>query len=225
MPSESREPSQIPLAQLVECCTAERIKFRQGEPADPQYCLEIFRRALRRVADDDWAAMQTCFYQDVLHWVRYHPVMRSGQLTEAADAYANEAFERMLITNTNHPLDVTSLGAILTFLRRCVSSVLLDALRTQRKEVSLEFVYEVAGPDESERIIGTLSRDELWHMVEQCVASPRELRMAHALWIEGYRPREITQILPDDYADIHDVRRCIANIIDRLRRRYRTQSA
>ena len=225
MPDASRDPSQIPLAQLVEYCAAERAKFRQGEPADPQYCLEIFRRALRRTHDDDWAALHTCFYQDVLQWVRYHPVMRSAQLSESADVYANEAFERMLIANTNHPLDISSLGAILTFLRRCVSSVLLDTLRAQRKEVSLELVYEVAGPDESERIIGTLSRDELWHMVEQCVASPRELRLAHALWIEGYRPREIPQVLPEDYTDIHDVRRCIANIIDRLRRRYRPQSA
>lgn len=225
MPEDALDPSQMPLAQLVECCTAERAKFRQHEPSDPRYCLEVFRRTLRSGTDAEWAALYSCFYQDVLRWVQFHPVMRSAQLPEMADGYAVEAFECMLIANRNHPLDVSSLGAILTFLRRCVSSVLLDAVRAMRKEVSLDEIHAMPGPDESEHIIGAISRDELWQMVEQCVAQPRELRLARALWIEGYRPREITQVLPEDFSDIHEVRRCIANIIDRLRRRYRPQSA
>lgn len=220
-----RDPSQMPLAQLIACCSAERAKFRRNEPADPQYCLEIFRRALRSGANADWDALHTCFFADVLQWVRYHPVWKTAHLPETHESYAYEAFERLLIANRNHPLDVSSLGGILSFLRHCVSSVLLDALRAQRKDVSLDQLYEVPAPDEFEDVIGRLARDELWQMVEQCVTTPRELRLAHALWIEGYRPREIPQVLPDDYADVAAVRRTVANIIDRLRRRYRPQSA
>lgn len=222
---DANEPSRLPLLAVMEHCTAERAKFRQGEGADPQYCLEIFRRALGTGTDDEWAALHTCFFYDVLHWVRNHPAWRSATLHEPAETYASEAIERMLIANRNHPLDVSSLGAILTFLRRCVSSVMLDALRAQRKEVALDQVFEVPAPDAFDQVIGEIARDELWQMVEQCVATPRELRLAHALWIEGYRPREIPQVLADDFPDVTVVRRCIANIIDRLRRRYRPQSA
>jgi DNA-directed RNA polymerase specialized sigma24 family protein len=220
-----RDPSQMPLAQLIACCAAERIKFRHGEAADPQYCLEIFRRALGVGTNADWDALHTCFFADVLQWVRYHPVWKTAHLPEAPDVYAHEAFERLLIANRNHPLDVTSLGAILSFLRHCVSSVVLDALRAQRKELSIDQIYEVPAPDEFEGVIGRLTRDELWQMVEQCLTTPRELRLAHALWIEGFRPREIPQILPDDFPDVTVVRRAEANIIDRLRRRYRPSSA
>jgi DNA-directed RNA polymerase specialized sigma24 family protein len=157
--------------------------------------------------------------------VRNHPVWRSAALHEPPEAYAHEAFERLLIANRNHPLDVSSLGAILSFLRRCASSVMLDALRAQRKEVPLDQIFDLPGPSEDDAVIDRLSRDELWQMVEQCVTSPRELRLAHALWIEGYRPREIPQMLPDDFPDVTVVRRAIANVIDRLRRRYRPQSA
>jgi DNA-directed RNA polymerase specialized sigma24 family protein len=225
MPEDAADPALLPLAQLVAQCTAERMKFRRGEPSDPTYCLEVFRRALRRVSDDDWAALHTCFFQDVLRWVRYHPVMKSGALTEDAENYAHEAMERLLIANDHHPLDVSSLGAVLTFLRRCVSSVLLDALRAKRKEVPLDEVFEVAGDDPFAPFLEDEAAADLWRMVEQCVAAPRELRLARALWIEGYRPREIAQALPNDFANIQDVRRCIANIIDRLRRRYQSQSA
>jgi DNA-directed RNA polymerase specialized sigma24 family protein len=220
-----RDPSQMPLPQLVACCATERAKYRRGEPADPHYCLEIFRRALGTGTDAEWDALHTCFFADVLQWVRYHPVWKTAHLPEAQDSYAYEAFERLLIANRNHPLDVTSLGAILSFLRHCVSSVLLDALRAQRKEVPIDHIYDIPAHDDFEDVIGRLARDELWQMVEQCVTTPRELRLAHALWIEGYRPREIPQVLPDDYPDVTVVRRAVANIIDRLRRRYRPQSA
>ena len=225
MSDANTDPSRMTLPQLVEHCTVERAKFRRGEPAEPKYCLEIFRRALGAGTDDAWEALHTCFFQDVLQWVRYHPVWKSAQLHETPDVYAHEAVERLMIANRNHPLDVSSLGAILSFLRRCVSSVMLDALRALRKEVSLDTVFEVSAPDEIDHIIGRISRDELWQMVEQCVSAPHELRLARAVWVEGYRPREIPQILPDDFADVAVVRRCIANIIDRLRRRYRPQSA
>jgi DNA-directed RNA polymerase specialized sigma24 family protein len=225
MPDSTTDPSRMPLPQLVEHCTAERTKFRRGEPADPKYCLEVFRRALTTGTDDAWQALYACFFQDVLQWVRYHPVWKSAQLREPPESYANEAFSRLLVANRNHPLDISSLGAILSFLRRCVSSVMLDALRALRKEVPLDAVFELPAPDEIDHIIGRIASEELWQMVEQCVTAPHELRLAHAVWVEGYRPREIPQILPDDFADVTAVRRCLANIIDRLRRRYRPQSA
>ncbi len=219
--------AQLPLAALVQRCAEERAKFRRQEPSDPVYCLEIFRRALgphvtQTQRDACWEAVYTSFAPDVLQWVRYHPATAKLMAHDPLEAYANEAFARMYAANARHPLSVSTLGEILSFLRRCVSSVMLDALRAQRaKETPLEEEGEIPAPDPFDGLLQQLRVDELWQMVESCLIAPREHLAARAFFIEGYAPREIPALFPSDFAGVHDVRRCLANITDRLQRRFR----
>lgn len=226
MPDALRNPTRLALASLTEHCVTERAKFRAREEADPQFCLEIFRRALHANDEVAWDALHTCFSQDVRRWVLAHPAARTLLAREAPDIYVQEAFTRLFQANTNHPLEITSLGAALGFLRRCVNSAMLDALRGLRHEtIPTEFAAETPAPDELEALHDRLSAEALWELVEECTTSPRELRVARLLWVEGYRQRELPQIFGDEFPDIQDVRRCAANVVDRLRRRYRQQSS
>ncbi len=220
MASVQSEASQQALDELVLHCADERAKYGGGTPADPRYCLEIFRRALSEDASDAWSAMYEAYYRMVLGWVKRHPAARTVELRDSLESYAHEVFERLLFSNRKHPLDVSSLGAILTYLHTSVNWVMLDALRGKRREVPMPDAHEFAHPDDTDSVLDAIAGQELWEMVRQ-VASPRELRLAHALWVEEYRPREIPALLPDDFPDIAEVRRCIANLVDRLRRKYR----
>jgi DNA-directed RNA polymerase specialized sigma24 family protein len=221
------DPAHLPLPSLVERCAEERAKFRRQEPSDPVYSLELFRRALGPHADDSardacWEAVYVSFSPDVLQWVRYHPATAKLIAREPMEGFVNEAFARMYNANARNPLSVTSLGEILSFLKRCVSSVMLDALRAQRdKETPWEEEREIPTPDPSEDIFQQMHVEELWKMVESCLVAPREHLVARAFFIEGYAPREIPALYPNDFADVQDVRRCLANIVDRLRRRFR----
>ncbi|MBA3823518.1 MAG: sigma-70 family RNA polymerase sigma factor [Ktedonobacterales bacterium] len=208
------------LDDLVQRCADERAKYGGGTSADPRYCLEIFRRALVEGASDAWSAMYEAYYRMVLGWVKRHPAAKTVELRDSLEAYAHEVFERLHFSNRKHPVDVSSLGAILTYLHTSVNWVMLDALRQKRREVPLETVFEIALPDDSDNVLDVMSGQELWDLVRQ-VATPRELRLAHALWVEEYRPREIPALLPEDFPDIQEVRRCSANLVDRLRRKYR----
>jgi len=208
------------LDELVQRCADERAKYSGGTPADPRYCLEIFRRALVEGTSDAWSAMYEAYYRMVLGWVKRHPAAQTAELRDSLEAYAHEVFERLLLSNRKRPVDVSSLGAILTYLHTSVNWVMLDALRQKRREVPLDAVYDLVRPDDTDDVLDAIGGEELWELVRQ-VASPRELRLAHALWVEEYRPREIPALLPDDFPDIQEVRRCIANLVDRLRRKYR----
>lgn len=224
MPDALRHTTRLALASLTEQCAAERAKFRAREDADPQFCLEIFRRALHSNDDVAWDALHTCFAQDVRRWVLAHPVASTLLARETPEIYVQDAFTRLFQANTNHPLEISSLGAALGFLRRCVNSAMLDALRALRHEtISTEFATETPAPDELEALHDRLSAEALWALVEECTTSPHELRVARLLWVEGYRQRELPQVFGDEFPDIQDVRRCAANVVDRLRRRYRNQ--
>ena len=224
MTQAQADPSRQSLAQLLYACADERTKFQQGLASDPRYCLEIFRQALTQDSQDAWAALHEAYYYMVLGWVKRHPAAKTVEERDSLESFAHEVFERLLIANRKHPVDVSSLGAILTYLHTCVNWVMLDAVRANRREVALEGAHEVVHDDDADAVISQLARDELWEVVRQ-IASPRELRLAHALWVEDYRPREIPALLPDDFPDMREVRRCIANLVDRLRRKYRAQSA
>jgi DNA-directed RNA polymerase specialized sigma24 family protein len=210
--------SDAPLDELVQRCADERAKFGGGAPADPRYCLEIFRRALVDGTSDAWTAMYDAYYRMVLGWVKRHPAAKAVELRDSLEAYAHEVFERLLLSNRKKQVDLSTLGAILTYLHTSVNWVMLDALRSTRREQPLP-EYDIPRQDDSEYVVNKMMGQELWELVRQ-IATPRELRLAHALWIEGYKPREIPALMPDEFPNIQDVRRCSANLVDRLRRKY-----
>jgi DNA-directed RNA polymerase specialized sigma24 family protein len=210
------------LASLTEQCAQERSKFHARQEADPAYCYEIIRRALTANDDGAWTAFHDCFYQDVRRWVLVHPAAPTLLQREAAEIYVEDAFVRLYQANHNKPIDVSSLPTVLGFLRRCVNSTMLDAVRAARRDPApIHVANQIAAPDELGNLIDSLATLDLWRMVEQCLTTVHEQRLARLLWIEGYKPRELPVHFPELFPTIQDVRRTAANIIERLRRRYR----
>ncbi len=222
MSGHDHQVTDLPLTSLTTQCDNERAKFRSREEADPRFCLEIIHRALATNTDEAWAALHECFYHDVRRWVVTHPAAPTILRREDPDIYVQEAFTRLYQSNRNHPIDVSSLPEALSFLRRCVNSAMLDAARATRREpLPLDPIPDVPAPDPLEPVIDEMSAAELWQLVEQCLNTAQERHLARLLWIEGYKPREVPELFPDEFPTIHDVRRCSANVVERLRRRFR----
>jgi DNA-directed RNA polymerase specialized sigma24 family protein len=211
------------LPTLAEHCLAERAKFRAYQESDPTYCYEIVRRALITRTSDHWKAFQDSFYLDVRRWVLQHPAATQLHARDHADDFVQDVFTRLFQTNTRHQLDFPNLAAALSFLRLCVNSVMLDGVRSRRRDISpLDQAVPIPSSDEIGSVDDQDAVEYLWHLVEKCINSPRELRLARLLWIEGYKPREIPQQFPDEFATIEEVRNMSGNIVQRLRRHYRS---
>ena len=211
---------------LQEQCLTERAKFRAYQESDPVYCQEIFRRAMLAATDGNWEALQVAFHDDALRWVRQHPAASTLNAQVDADNYVQEAFERLYFAARKRQLEFPNLAAAMSFLRRCINSVMLDHVRNRYREFpSLDVVADNPANDEIALIIDTMHTEELWQMVEKCITSPRELRLARLLWIEGYKPREVPRQFPDEFPTIEEVRTMIGNVVQRLRRLYRPKTA
>jgi|GEM_PF-5515966 len=211
------------LDDLVTHCLEERAKFRAYLEANPLYCLEIFCRALRQEAGDDhWNAFYRSFYSDVRRWVISHPTSKILLAQENVDDFVNDSYSRFFQTSKRKQLEFPTLGAALKFLHRCVNSVMLDAIRSKNHPTFLieDFDKEHA-PDFLQDLLNQLNAADLWKKVRDVITDETELRLARLLWIEGYKPREIPILLPKEFPDMATVRRAVANIVDRLRRRYR----
>jgi DNA-directed RNA polymerase specialized sigma24 family protein len=221
------DPGNLDDDELARRCIEERIKFRAYEEANPCFCLEVFRRGIKNCNDSTWKALQEGFYLDVRRWVTNHPAAQTLLAYEGVEYYIQETFIRLYQASKRNNLDFPTLAAALSFLRCCVNSVMLDHIRaTRRKTISWNTMPdETATDNELDRLLETISANELWQIVEKCASSPEELRVAHLLWVEGYKPREIPQWFPNEFSDIQTVRRFSANIIERLRRRYRQQAS
>ncbi len=214
------------LPTLAQHCLEERYKFRAYQESDPSFCYEIIRRALLSRSDDHWQAFQESFHLDVRRWVLHHPAAAKLNASDHADDFVQDVFTRLFQANARHQLDFPNLAAALSFLRLCVNSVMLDGVRSRRRDTtSLDPELKIPSPDPFDPIIGNMRVEELWRMVEKCCTSSRELHLARLLWIEGYKPREIPQQFPDEFATIEEVRKMIGLLVQRLRRHYRNDPA
>ena len=65
-------PAHMSLTALAERCMREIEKYRQKQPYNDQYCLEIFHRAMVTHDLDAWDLLQVRFSPIVRAWMRNH---------------------------------------------------------------------------------------------------------------------------------------------------------
>ena len=199
------------LSELTSRCMSEIQKYNQREPHNDQCCLEIFRRALLQQDSHAWSVLMEHFHGIVLSWVRRHPQREAVRDIDSEENFVALTFERFWrVTVRNKTLEFTSLAGALVFLRACVNSVIIDTLRSQ-KEIPIPENFERVAPEPDES-------NQRWEVIKGFIPNAREQRLAYLLYYCGLKPRQIVQLLPREFNDVHEIFRLTRNIIDRLRR-------
>lgn len=206
-----KPPRSMSLSELTSRCMSEIQKYNQREPHNDQYCLEIFRRALVQQDSHAWSALMEHFHGIVLSWVRRHPQREAVRDIDSEENFVALTFERFWrVTVRNKTLEFTTLAGALVFLRACVNSVIIDTLRSQ-KEIPIPENFERIAPEPDES-------NQRWEVIKGFIPNAREQRLAYLLYYCGLKPRQIVQLLPREFNDVHEIFRLTRNIIDRLRR-------
>lgn len=202
---------------LAGHCMEELRKYRQREPFDNRYSLELFHRAMLQNDQDAWAWLQVCFNEMVLGWIRRHPSRETASRFESEENYVAQAFERFWqATAYNQKLEFNTLAAALHYLRASLNSVILDTLRVylRPKEAPLPepgFPGEPLAEDREDT-------SELWELIQDMLPHAREKRLGYLLYYCGLKPRDVVRYCPQEFSDVREVYGLRRNIVGRLLR-------
>ena len=86
------------LADIADRCAQETERFFQGQSYDPQYCFELFRRAILEHDQSAWETIHARYQSLVAGWVKQHPAFESSG--EEVPYFVNRAFEKIWVALT-----------------------------------------------------------------------------------------------------------------------------
>jgi DNA-directed RNA polymerase specialized sigma24 family protein len=202
---------------LADQCMRQIERFQRGEPSNDQYGVELLRRAITQRNPLAWEAMEQRFHGLVLRWLRSHPYREEACRLDSEENYVAQAFARLWVaTVSNQHVELKTVAAVLTYLRLCLNSVLLDTRRTyvRSREIPLPEPGEPGEPLSEERDEGR----EVWEAIRSMIPDEREQRVAYLLFHCNLKPREIAHFCPEELGEVEEIYRLRRNIFQRLLR-------
>jgi DNA-directed RNA polymerase specialized sigma24 family protein len=212
--------SELPLHALCTAARRQEQNWAAGLPSDTGAGVELFRRAIVDNDEGAWAAIIS-LYRPLLQTQAARRAVR--ELIAEDDGFCvDRAFQRFWqATRAGRMRDLSDLAAILSYLKLCLASVILDEARARRRQpsTSIETVSPEASlrDDPSAVAVGRVARSELWRAVDAELRSDDERLVAQLSFVHGLTPREIRARHPERFADVFAVYRIKRNIVDRLR--------
>lgn len=177
---------------------------------DQEY-LKLFQRALIQNDQVIQRNLQRHFKEVVLNWMRQYPGGSVACHLNDEEYYVNQAFERFWRAGTRHlQVETATLTAILLYLRACLNAAILEMFResTRAKVIALPNSHSaIEDPDASHQV---------WQIVQSLLPDKREQRMAYLLFHCGFKPDEIANSWPHEFADISEIARLRRKIVELL---------
>lgn len=212
------------LAVLRSDCAAQMARFRQEHANDPTPCLALFRRAILHREPAAWEALLSVYRPYVQQWIR-----KPGVITDAdlVDELVQEATVRFWRAYTPEQFArARSLADILRYWQDCAACAYLDWLRRGRNAPdALEETdrgpinSRTLTPDGMQQdLIRSEARDRLWQLVADQCGDEADRIVAHRIFVEGRKPREVFRENPEHFQSIEQIYRRLRNLKDRLRR-------
>jgi hypothetical protein len=178
---------------------------------------ELFRRAIVERDADAWADGAARYRRLMLSWARDCSVRMA--VAESYEDLADHALARAwMALSPARFANFPSLGAVLAYLRACVSAAVVDCARAEaarERMIGKLEVGEAASPEVL--VLQDLDRAELWRLVEALLNGEQERVAVIESFVFDLRPRTILARHPDLYADIDAVYAAKRNLLARLK--------
>ncbi len=205
------------IGNLALQCRKEESWFRSGRDTATGACRELFRLAIVHQSQQAWRAIHEQYHAQLLRWAS------SNQA--AAEDIVQEAWMKFIhsVTPERFPR-FASIGALMSFLKCCVKSVLIDRARVkEREQIALEAwgygegdVTYQGNPSSPAGIINDIVHQQFAEDVYDHLNDDEE-RLVIILSFElGLKPREIAKRYGDQFSSARRVSRVKERIIRRL---------
>lgn len=195
--------AELPMDILAQRCAEETEKYRRQQVSDPQYCFELFRRALADENPDAFTQIYLVYERQVLAWVYGHT--HFIETSESAEYFAGGAMRSFYFSVRGAKFaGFSSLPALLAYLKLCVHTSIMQYLRDQRRLPSTS-IDEVLGLAETPDLDEPLHADELWAHICWLLPESHDQLLARCSFIYGFKPREIHAAYPTIWAGAREV--------------------
>ncbi len=208
---------------LAVLCERETTKYFQRAAHDPRFCFELFRRASEHDDQRAWEILYQQYHALIHGWVVRHPAF--NQRREQPEHYVSLAIEKLWAALRGDRFQrFSDLPSILAYLKRCVTTTLIDdARKRQFEEVAIELVegpsaLQDSAPDPALIYQRRASQQELWAYVQECVKGDAESIVLYDSFVLALKPNEILGRHTDVFGTIDDVYRVKQNMMNRFRR-------
>jgi DNA-directed RNA polymerase specialized sigma24 family protein len=214
-------PGMLDLEALARRCQLESRRFYSQQPYEPAYAYELFRRALVEHDQGAWEHIFAQYRPLVEHWVR-----RTGAFTlcgESSEYFVSAAFARFWrAIPAERFRSFPTLAALLNYLRRCASCVVIDSARAH---AASDYLPEEAINWNDQRLAHAdeeatdrVSRSEFWHLVDELLNTEAERVIVRSSFLLGMKPGDIYNERRDLFQGVGEVYALKRNILSRLRR-------
>lgn len=220
MHSPAGYPSENELQQLADECQAQNDAFRRLGRSDPHPCLRLFRLALEERVEAAWGFLFSCYsgyLRNILS--RYREF---GSCDEEVEDLMQQTIMKFSQSASYKP----SLPMIISYLKRCAKSVVIDCHRRFKMTVySLDQFEEdgvfiaPAAIDILQTVHDEVKNDNLWKVLLDFTNSEIETVVVYFTFHQGLKPRYIHQILPDLFDSPGEVSRIRDNFLKRLKKK------
>ena len=218
--SASATVRRLPLAFVAQRCQRESHLFLQGQPYDPTFCHELFRRAFAEGNEQAWHLLYTQYTNHtplVRRWVQEHAAFTASG--ESVDYFANRAFEKMWSALRERDFaQFPHLRSLLSYLKLCVNSVITDHVRATRPSQIEWQEVQIGDAGVEPQQLAEMARAELWREIEARLRSDKERLAMYCRYDEGMKPQEILDAYPEHFENVDEVYRTLQNVLARLRR-------
>jgi DNA-directed RNA polymerase specialized sigma24 family protein len=217
------ELRRLTLAGVAHRCTQETDLFFQRQSHDPQYCFELFRRAIMDRNERAWELVYAQYRQLVAGWVERHSAFPASG--EEIQYFVNRAFEKMWVALTADKFShFSDLKSLLRYLQMCVHSVVLDQVRVAEQSIAdVQAEGWVADSSETDpivenRALARVHRQEFWREINGRLRNEKERRVVYGSFVLALKPRELHAQFRETFRDVNEVYRVKENVLARLRR-------
>lgn len=174
------------------------------------YCIAMFVRACKQSDSVAQAWVERRFRMTVLNWIRRHPCREAACIYHPEAYYAARTFEHFWHMAQRLPAQCPELPAFLRYMHACVNAVIMDALRTPRREIATL-------PQKNATSDSQHDSQEVWKDLQRTFTNPREQRLAYLLYACDLKPVEIARSFPQEFGDVAEINSLRRAMLERLR--------
>jgi DNA-directed RNA polymerase specialized sigma24 family protein len=226
--SESiQELLRCPVQELAARLAKETKKFLADKTHNDQPGLALFTLAITQNNQEAWTSLYEQYRPLVLNWLMRSPqakrlIAYEGDATSLIDSAFTKFFQSVPPSKIGQ---FQTLAGLLRYLQRCTYSVVVDLARTKQARCDdpldeVEHDSAIDGPESA--VLTGIESQRLWQLIEE-VTSETEYWLLHQTFVEGARPKEVSQDAPAAFPTVEDVYRVRKNVLERLRRNRKLQ--
>lgn len=180
---------------------------------------ELFRRAIVERSAEAWAMIYAQYHTLMLGWA--HHYCNKNYLGDSPEDIADRAFVRawLALRDSEHFEQFHSVASLLAYLRTCVSAAVIDDRRSALVRDRLCHRIELVPIETPEdQITNAALFEEVRNILELQSLSAHERTVISCTFFEGMPPREILQLHPELFSNIHEIYTIKRNVFNRLER-------